>query len=114
MERGLKILEENVGAGAAAAKGDTVLFDLEIALNRGEIVSPREEVTCRIGQRRLIAGVEKSLEGMREGGYRKVRVSPHLGYREAGVPGKIPPDAVLLCSIWVTRVAKPDAERPGS
>jgi FKBP-type peptidyl-prolyl cis-trans isomerase len=112
MDSGVKIVEEEVGSGAVADRGDTVFFDLEIALNKGEIVSSREELNHRIGRRMLIAGVEKALEGMREGGYRKVRVSPHLAYRERGVPGKIPPNAILICSIWVKRIAKHDVERP--
>jgi len=54
----------------------------------------------------IIPGVEKALLGMREGGFRKVKVSPHLGYGVNGVPGKIPANAVLLCSIWLARVEK--------
>ena len=37
MDRGLKIVEEEVGGGAVADRGDTVIFDLEIALNKGEM-----------------------------------------------------------------------------
>ena len=71
----------------AAHHGDTVVFELEVSLNRGEILHQRGEVSHRIGRRLLIAGVEKALEGMCAGGYRKVRVSPHLAYGEGGVAG---------------------------
>ncbi len=42
--------------------------------------------------------------GMRVGGFRKVRVSPHLAYRDRGLPGLIPPDAVLNISVWLRDV----------
>jgi FKBP-type peptidyl-prolyl cis-trans isomerase len=38
---------------------------------------------------------------MNVGGYRKVRISPHLAYRDKGIPGLIPPNAVLICEIWL-------------
>src|SRR6266581_115000 len=59
-----------------------------------------------IGSRRLVAGVEAALIGMREGGYRKVRISPHLAYRGTGVEGKIPPNAVLIYEFWLQVVEK--------
>ncbi len=39
--------------------------------------------------------------GMKVGGYRKVHVSPHLIYRDKGIPDLIPPNAVLICEIWL-------------
>ena len=51
--------------------------------------------TIVLGRRQAIAGVEHALMGMKVGGYRKVRVSPHLAYRDKGIPDLIPPDAVL-------------------
>ena len=54
-----------------------------------------------LGRRLAIAGVEHALMGMKAGGYRKVRVSPHLAYRDKGIPDLIPPDAVLICEIWL-------------
>lgn len=57
-----------------------------------------------LGKRRPIAGVEKSLYGMRAGGYREVLVSPHLAYGKSGVEGLIPANAVLRIQIWVQNV----------
>ena len=57
--------------------------------------------TIVLGHRQAIAGVEHALIGMQVGGYRKVRVSPHLAYRDKGIPDLIPPDAVLICEIWM-------------
>lgn len=60
--------------------------------------------TIVLGRRQAIAGVEQALMGMRAGGYRKVRVSPHLAYRDKGIPDLIPPDAVLICEIWLRNI----------
>jgi FKBP-type peptidyl-prolyl cis-trans isomerase len=60
--------------------------------------------TTRLGSRRTVAGVEHTLIGMKVGGYRKVRISPHLAYRDKGVPGHIPADAVLVVEVWLRAI----------
>ncbi len=62
--------------------------------------------TIVLGRRQAIAGVEHALMGMRAGGYRKVRVSPHLAYRDKGIPDLIPPNAVLICEIWLRNIVR--------
>ena len=57
--------------------------------------------TIALGRREAVAGVEHALLGMKVGGYRKVRISPHLAYRDKGIPDLIPPNAVLICEIWL-------------
>lgn len=57
--------------------------------------------TVTLGRCETIAGVEHALMGMRVGGYRKVRVSQHLAYREKGIPDLIPPDVVLIVEVWL-------------
>ena len=57
-----------------------------------------------LGRCQAIAGIEHALVGMQPGGYRKVRISPHLAYREKGVPGLIPPDAVLTVELWLRAI----------
>jgi FKBP-type peptidyl-prolyl cis-trans isomerase len=54
-----------------------------------------------LGKRQAIPGIEHALAGMKAGGYRKVRVSPHLGYRDRGLPGLIPANAVLIVELWL-------------
>jgi FKBP-type peptidyl-prolyl cis-trans isomerase len=41
-----------------------------------------------------ITGVEHALMGMKVNGYGKVRMRPHLAYRDKGIPDLISPDAV--------------------
>jgi FKBP-type peptidyl-prolyl cis-trans isomerase len=38
---------------------------------------------------------------MKKGGYRKVRVSPHLAFRDKGLPDLVPPNAVLVVELWL-------------
>ena len=61
-----------------------------------------------LGKRRAIAGIEKVLMGVRAGGFRKIRVGPHLADRTRGLPGLIPPDAALDIPVWLVEVVAPD------
>ena len=118
---GLKLLEEREGEGTPANKGDRIVFNMRLFLNKGDEVPlnetqakhlPKEMIrvvdgvtlidrTIVLGCREAMAGVEHALMGMKVGGYRKVRISPHLAYRDQGIPDLIPPDAVLICEIWL-------------
>ena len=126
---GLEILENHEGSGTMAEKGHTITYNVRIFLNQGDEV-PLNEIQAKsgalddrirrendqilidhitiLGKRRVIAGVEKALVGMRAGGFRKVRVSPHLAYRDHGIPGLIPANAVLNISIWLREVVAPN------
>ena len=121
---GLKLLDEREGTGTPAKKGDRVVYNSRIFLNQGEEVSlndiqakqlPKDMVRVEagftfidhrivLGRRQAIAGVEHTLMGMKIGGYRKVRLSPHLAYRDKGIQDLIPPDAVLICEIWLRNI----------
>lgn len=121
---GLKLLEEREGEGRSAEKGDRVVYNSRLFLNKGDEVSLNEKQVQHLpedmirveagvtfvdhktllGSRQTIAGVEHTLIGMKVGGYRKVRVSPHLAYRAKGSSDLVPPDAVLICEIWLRRI----------
>jgi FKBP-type peptidyl-prolyl cis-trans isomerase len=129
---GVTLLAETEGEGPPAAKGDRVVYNLKIWLNHGDEVPlnamqiqylPQHMIrsvdgeklidhTTILGSREAVAGVERSLVGMKSGGYRKVRVSPHLAYRDNGLPGLIPERAVLIFEIWVRSIRHPQQE-PG-
>lgn len=121
---GLKLLAEREGEGKSAQRGDCVVYNTRIFLNRGDEV-PLNEIQAKhlpaklvrvaegttfidhtiiLGRRQAMAGVEHALLGMKVGGYRKVRVSPHLAYHDKGIPDLIPPDAVLICEIWLREI----------
>ena len=121
----IELLEEICGAGEPAKKGDRVVYNIRIFLNKGDEVPINERQVSlglpadairqeggqvfinhqtTVGKRQTIPGIEDSLMGMKPGGYRKVKVSPHLAYGERGVPGLIPANAVLVIEIWLRHV----------
>src|SRR5712691_11350550 len=106
MPSGVKVVAETEGTGARAEKGDAVAFECAACLNKGSVIHARRAQNVVLGSRRFIAGVEAALVGMREGGYRKVRISPHLAYRATGVESKVPPNAVLIYELWLKSVQK--------
>jgi FKBP-type peptidyl-prolyl cis-trans isomerase len=123
---GLEWLVEREGEGRSAQKGDTVVYNTKIFLNRGDEVPlnsqqsqylPKEMIRVEggvilvdhktiLGRRQTIAGVERALMGMKTGGYRKVRISPHLAYRDKGIPDLIPSNAVLTVEIWLREIVQ--------
>ena len=123
---GLTQLEEREGEGRSAERGDRVVYNSRLFLNKGDEVPLNErqaqhppEGMIRVeagvtfvdhktllGSRQTIAGVEHTLIGMKVGGYRRVRVSPHLAYRDKGIPDLVPPDAVLICEIWLRDIVR--------
>jgi hypothetical protein len=125
IDKGIELLDEREGEGVTAAIGDAVVYNLRIFLRRGEevpfdarsIASYRSHLRIRVvggvelidhnttlGKRRPIAAVEKTLSGMRPGGYREVLASPHLCYGEKGIAGLIPANAMLRLQVWLLEV----------
>ncbi|MGN6186553.1 MAG: FKBP-type peptidyl-prolyl cis-trans isomerase [Thermoanaerobaculia bacterium] len=84
MDRGVHIVEEVPGDGLLVQQRELVSFDLQISLNRGEIVYPHQRTTIRVGDRHVFSGLSKSLMDMRRGGYRKTCISAHLAYGNNG------------------------------
>jgi FKBP-type peptidyl-prolyl cis-trans isomerase FkpA len=101
---GLKITDVVVGTGAQAIRGTAVTVRYSGYLTRGEPFQTGTEATFTLGRREVIAGLEYGIEGMRVGGVRQLQVSPHLAYREAGVPGVIPPKAKLRFEVELLSV----------
>jgi hypothetical protein len=120
---GVKLLEDVPGDGALVRKRASYRVKLRMWLRRGEPVrwsapwgpidSARVEeggavliTDVRVDRVCLVAGLFYGMQGMRVGGTRTLRVAPHLAYREQGVPGVIPPNALLTIEVTVI------AERP--
>jgi len=127
LKRGIKLLDEREGAGEPAKAGDRLIYNLKIYLNKGDEVPLNErqaaylpetmlrqekgrrlvDHSLTLGRRQAIAGVEHSLAGMKAGGYRKVRLSPHRAYRDEGLDGLIPANSVLIVELWLRQIASP-------
>jgi FKBP-type peptidyl-prolyl cis-trans isomerase len=100
----LRIDELQIGDGAVAVRGARVTIRYTGYLNRGEAFHTDEVVTFAVGERNTIAGLSWGVEGMRVGGRRRLRVGPHLAYREKGVPSVIPPNAKLIFEVELLAV----------
>ncbi|WP_297764830.1 FKBP-type peptidyl-prolyl cis-trans isomerase [uncultured Alcanivorax sp.] len=115
MRTGIEIIEDVPGCGAPVARHNWYKIRLKIWLHRGESVrwervwgtSPAElndngetlVTHVRIDREQLIAGLFYGCEGMHVGGRRILRIAPHLAYREQGVPGIIPANALLTAEL---------------
>lgn len=105
---GVEYEDIKLGEGPTADRGMRVEVRYSLNLNRGEQIGEGQLHSFRVGKRRSIPGLEYGVEGMRVGGERRLRVGPHLAYREQGVPGRIPARAVLEFYVTLLSV-EPDA-----
>src|ERR1700679_3873735 len=96
---GIKTKEIIAGTGETAARNDIVLVHMQAFLNRGEEClnthAYGQPMRIELSKREAVAGLRKGIEGMRAGGKREIVVSPHLAYGAKGLPGRIPPNAII-------------------
>jgi FKBP-type peptidyl-prolyl cis-trans isomerase FkpA len=104
MRAGLKLEHETIGTGREATREDIVVIRYEIFLNRRELIRADDRYRFGVRDREVIAGLRYGVEGMRVGGRRRFRVPPHLAYRDIGVPGLVPPNAVLIFDVTLLEV----------
>jgi hypothetical protein len=111
---GVELLEDAPGLGVEVQRHRVYDIRLRIWLSRGEPVrwkDPHDDrleddgttlfATLRVDREQMIAGLFHGVEGMRIGGTRRIRVAPHLAYRETGIPGVIPPNALLIIEVEI-------------
>lgn len=108
-KKGIKIKDLSIGTGRVAEPGSFAVIKYQGFLNRGEKIAssddqPGDEYRFEVGRRDPTAMLETSVIGMREGGTREARVSPHLAYREGTGDRRIPPNAVIRWVIELVRV----------
>jgi hypothetical protein len=118
MKPGVDLLEDVLGLGVRVKRKVYYDFRLRMWLSRGDPIRwsrpwgllDRARVeddgttlftSLRVDRGQMFAGLFYGVEGMRVGGIRRIRVAPHLAYREAGVPGVVPPNALLTVEIHV-------------
>jgi hypothetical protein len=118
MRPGLELLSEEHGTGAAVEKHAFYQIKIRMWLSRGDPVRwlqpwgllDRARIEddgatlitdVPIDRVFLFAGLFHGIQGMRVGGTRRLRIAPHLAYREAGVPGSIPPHALLTVEVTI-------------
>lgn len=104
-QKGVEFEELVVGSGAVATRDTVARVRCDGYLNQGEQFQESAEVWVDFTRRNVIAGLLYGVEGMRVGGRRRIRFGPHLAYGEKGVPGVIPPNAVLVYEVELLEVA---------
>ena len=80
----IKIEELERGTGVVVTRRSAIAIRYSPYLNRDSQIQGDEWLTFVVGVRRVVAGLEYGVEGMRVGGRR--RISPHLGYGTTGAP----------------------------
>jgi hypothetical protein len=118
LRSGLTLLVDIVGAGEQVRRQHRYRIRLRLWLGQGEAVrwpapwgpvgvarldddGATLDTEVRIDRRSLVNGLFYGVDGMRVGGTRRLEISPHLAYGDRGVPGIIPPRAVLTAEITV-------------
>lgn len=98
--------------------GARVTMHYDIALEDGTLVDSSRErgqsVEFVVGEENgLPPGLVQGLEGMLRSGRRTLHVPPALAFGEAGVPGVVPPNAVLVVTVELIDVVPPPASTGG-
>ena len=118
MKSGIELLADTPGTGSSVERHEWYDVRLKMWLSGGDAVHwtapwglvdrARTEdegttlfTTLRVDRVFMFPGLFYGVEGMRVGGTRRVRVAPHLAYREAGIAGVIPPHALLTVEIEI-------------
>ncbi|GMG98907.1 hypothetical protein Nepgr_000747 [Nepenthes gracilis] len=94
------------GKIASAGKKVTVHFTLKLK-DGGLIVQSTiesEPLKFRLGKGRVIGGLDVGVDGMREGGRRRLIIPPALGYGSEGSALGVPPNSELIMDVDLIRV----------
>jgi FKBP-type peptidyl-prolyl cis-trans isomerase len=105
---GLRYIDETIGGGAIAQKGQRVTVHYTGYLQNGQkfdsSVDRKEPFDFALGAGMVIRGWDEGVAGMRVGGKRKLIIPPALGYGARGAGGVIPPNAELTFDVELLRV----------
>jgi FKBP-type peptidyl-prolyl cis-trans isomerase FkpA len=100
---GLIIEDSVVGSGAEASAGQSVSVHYTGWLTDGKKFDSSKDrndpFEFQLGARRVIAGWDEGVQGMKIGGTRKLTIPPELGYGARGAGGVIPPNATLVFEV---------------
>ena len=105
---GLRITDLEVGTGAEASAGQTVVVHYRGTLEDGSQFDASYDrgtpFSFPLGAGRVIKGWDEGVQGMKVGGKRKLVIPPELGYGTRGAGGVIPPNATLIFEVELLEV----------
>ena len=104
---GLKYVDQKVGDGKEAKKGDKVVVHYTGWLKDGKkfdsSLDRKKPFEFKLGARMVIKGWDEGVAGMKVGGKRRLIIPSELAYGEEGRPG-IPPGADLTFEVELLEV----------
>ena len=108
MSTALIIDDISIGEGAEATAGQEVTVHYTGWLTDGtkfESSKDRSQpFSFPLGAGHVIKGWDQGVQGMKEGGVRKLTIPAELGYGARGAGGVIPPNAVLVFEVELIKV----------
>jgi FKBP-type peptidyl-prolyl cis-trans isomerase FkpA len=108
-DSGLKYEDQVVGNGETATSGQTVSVHYTGWLESGNKFDSSkdrgEPFNFPLGEKKVIAGWDEGIVGMKVGGKRRLTIPPHLGYGARGAGGVIPPNATLIFEVELLDIA---------
>ena len=106
---GLSITELQLGDGAVASAGQTVIVNYRGTLENGKEFDSsygRGPFSFPLGAGRVIKGWDEGVAGMKVGGKRRLVIPPDLAYGTRGAGGVIPPNATLIFEVELLDIRK--------
>ncbi|PJZ79019.1 FKBP-type peptidyl-prolyl cis-trans isomerase [Leptospira neocaledonica] len=106
-QNGLVIKDIKKGTGKEAFNGSNVTVHYTGWLTNGKkFDSSKDRGTpfrFDLGAGQVIRGWDKGVQGMKEGGIRKLTIPPEMGYGSSGA-GTIPPNSTLIFEVELLKV----------
>jgi FKBP-type peptidyl-prolyl cis-trans isomerase len=108
-DSGLQYVDQKVGDGKEAKKGDTVVVHYTGWLKDGKkfdsSLDRKKPFDFKLGAGEVIKGWDEGVAGMKVGGKRKLIIPPDLAYGKKGTPdGAIPANAELTFEVELLEV----------
>jgi FKBP-type peptidyl-prolyl cis-trans isomerase len=98
-----------LGSGASAQAGDDIVVHYVGWLTNGQQFDSsrarRDPLDFALGAGDVIKGWDQGIEGMKQGGKRKLTIPAELAYGEHGCGGVIPPHATLVFEVELLEIA---------